>query len=375
VLARLSPIIAGDGTVVLALERRRFDYAYTHYARIDDDSVARYQAYFAAVDPVFEPVLRHAPPGELLLSDALVPARQLRRTEFYADWLRPHAYGSGAAAAVTRCGSAQAALYAVRPRGRGPFAPRDIDALRVLLPHIAAAVRISLRLASLGAERDVAAAALDHWDEAVLVVDGLARVHAANRTAHGLLRSRDGLELEPGAGLGPGRLRAATATGTAALRRLIAAAAAIAIARPGAKGAEPAPPRQAALALVRPSGRPALAAYVAPLSPQGAASAPWSQSLTSDVPRAAAIVFVANAAVAGDTITAGARLRADYRLTAAEAAVAVAVASGDGLLAVAAARGVGLATVRTQAQQVYRKTGVRGQVALARLVARLAQAR
>jgi DNA-binding CsgD family transcriptional regulator len=40
--------------------------------------------------------------------------------------------------------------------------------------------------------------------------------------------------------------------------------------------------------------------------------------------------------------------------------VAVALAAGDGLAAVAAAHGVSLATVRTQAQHVYRKTGVRG---------------
>jgi DNA-binding CsgD family transcriptional regulator/PAS domain-containing protein len=375
VLARLSPVIAGDGTVVLALERRRFDYAYTHYARTDADSVARYQAYYAGVDPVFEPLLQSAPPGELLLSAALMPARQLRRTEFYADWLRPHEYGAGAAAVVARCGSAKAALYAVRPRRRGPFEPRDVEALRLLLPHVAAAVRVSLRLASLGADRDVAAAALDHWDEAMLLVDGLGRVLAANRAAEALLRGGDGLTLEPGCGLGRGRLRAATPGATAALRRVVAAAAAVATAPLPARSAGPSPPgRRAALALVRPSGRPPLAAYVAPLSPRGAASAAWTESLAPDVLRATAVIFVADPAVAGDGIAARERLRATYRLTAAEAAVAVAVARGDGLLAVAAAQGVGLATVRTQAQHVYRKTGVRGQVALARLVERLAHA-
>jgi DNA-binding NarL/FixJ family response regulator len=50
-----------------------------------------------------------------------------------------------------------------------------------------------------------------------------------------------------------------------------------------------------------------------------------------------------------------------------EAAVAVAPAGGDGLAAVAAAQGVAVATARTHAQHVYRKTGVRGQAALARL--------
>jgi DNA-binding NarL/FixJ family response regulator len=57
-----------------------------------------------------------------------------------------------------------------------------------------------------------------------------------------------------------------------------------------------------------------------------------------------------------------------------EAAVAVALAGGDGLAAVAAAQGVAVATA-PHAQHVCRKTGVRGQAALARLVERLAQVR
>ena len=71
-LERLSPVIAGDGAVVLGLEHRRFEYSHTHFARTDLDSVARYQAYYGRIDPVFEPALPEAPSGALLLSDALM---------------------------------------------------------------------------------------------------------------------------------------------------------------------------------------------------------------------------------------------------------------------------------------------------------------
>jgi DNA-binding CsgD family transcriptional regulator/PAS domain-containing protein len=373
-LERLSPVIASEGTVVLGLERRRFEYAHTHYARTDLESVAQYQTHFGRIDPVFEPVLPATPSGTLLLSEALMPARDLRRTEYYADWIQPHDFGSGAAAVLARHGSAMASLFAVRPRRRGPFTPEDVEALRLLLPHVATAVRISLRLAALSAERDAAADALDHWADAVLLVDGTARVHAANRAAEALLGAGDGLSLEPAHGAGRGRLQAATPGLTAALRRLVSAAAAVA-APSTAKGSEVDPtPRAPAMALVRPSGRAALAMALAPLSHRSGTAA-WIEGLAGDAACATVVIFVADPAAGDDGATSRERLRAIYGLTPAEAAVAVAVAGGEGLRAVAAGQGVALATVRTQAQQVYRKTGVRGQASLARVVARFAHLR
>jgi DNA-binding CsgD family transcriptional regulator len=373
VLERLSPVIAGDGTVVLGLERRRFEYARTHYARTDAAAVARYQAHYGRIDPVFEPVLRGARAGVLLLSDALMPARELRRTEYYADWIRPNGFGAAAATALARHGSAMASLFVVRPRRRGPFTAGDVEVLGLLLPHVATAVRVSLRLSALGAERDAVACALDHWADAVLLVDSTASVHAANRAAEALLDAGDGLACEPARGLLRGRLRAATPALTAALRRLVSAAAAVAVRPAGNDAAVALPPRD--LALTRPSGRPPLVMAVAPLSPRSARGAAWIDAVAPDVTDAAVLLFVSDPAAVGDAARLRERLRAVYGLTPAEAAVAVAVASGEGLLAVAAAQGVALATVRTQAQQVYRKTSVRGQAALARLVARIAHLR
>ena len=377
-LERLSPVIAGDGAVVLGLEHRRFEYSHTHFARTDLDSVARYQAYYGRIDPVFEPALPEAPSGALLLSDALMPVRELRRTQYYADWLQPHDFGSGAAAVLARQGSAMALLFAVRPRRRGAFTADDVETFGLLLPHVATAVRLSLRLAALGAERDAAADALDHWADAVLLVDGTACVRAANRSAEALLSAGDGLSLERARGFGSGQLRAATPALTAALRRLVSTAAALAVqtaARVADRSAAAPTPPNLVLALVRPSGRPPLALVAAPLSTGPAAGAAWVEDLSRASAGARVAVFVSDPAAVGDGATTRERLRAVYGLTPTEAAVAAAVARGEGLLAVAAAQGVTLATVRTQAQQVYRKTGVRGQAALARLVERIAHPR
>lgn len=376
VLGQLSTLVAGDGPVALMLERRRFDYAQAHYVRTDPADVARYQQYYARIDPIFEPLVADARPGDLLLSDVLACGRDFERTEFYSDWLRPLGLRSGSACVLMRHGSATALTYAVRPRGRGSFSASDREVMALLLSHCAVAVRTSLRLAALTGTRDAAWSALDHCADAVLLVDGEAGIHSANRAAEALLRDADGLTVEPGRCGRPGRLRAATPAVTAALRRLIALTARVAAPSVAAGTARPcAPPHDGSLALARPSGREAYAVLASPLLPGRDSGETWVDCLGSNASRATVAMFITDpaAAQADAGMACRARLRALYGLTPAEAAVAVAVGRGDGLRAVAAAHGVGLATVRSQARQVYRKTEVRGQAALARLVERMAR--
>ena len=190
VLARLAPAV-GVPHAVLVVERRRLTYAHVHRFGTGPEDIAAYAAYYSRLDPVFEPRLSIAPPGAVLYSDALVSPRELRRTEFDADWLRPRDHGSGLATVLVRHGSAEAVLYAARRRGVGPFPPEDVEALGLLLPHVTAAARASLRLAELADVRDATCAALDHCTQALLLVDAEARVHLANRAAEALLRAAD----------------------------------------------------------------------------------------------------------------------------------------------------------------------------------------
>ncbi|MGK6315737.1 LuxR C-terminal-related transcriptional regulator [Neorhizobium sp. DT-125] len=57
-----------------------------------------------------------------------------------------------------------------------------------------------------------------------------------------------------------------------------------------------------------------------------------------------------------------------YRLTKAEAAVAVRITRGDGLQSVADALSLSLSTVRTHQQRVFEKTGTHRQAELVRLL-------
>ncbi len=377
VLQRLSSAILGGGPVMLAFERRRFEYAHSYGVSEDPDMGATYQARYARIDPVLEPLLTDAAPGVLLRSEAVMPDRALRRTEFYADWLRPRGIASGTGAVLLREGSAIATLFTARPTRLRPLTEADFDALTLLLPHLAAALRTTLRLVASGAARDGLAYALDCSVDGIFLVDGAGRICAANRAAEALLATADGLTVEPARDGGHGFLRAATPAITATLARLVQAAAVMAGAACTDLGSAVADGRgHGALALPRPSGRPPFSALVAPLSARASATTPWLRPFLPDAGRAAAVVVVTDPAAAAphaDAI-ASVRLRGAYQLTSAEAAVAIALAQGGGLAAVAARQRVSLATVRTQAQAAYRKTGMRGQVGLAHLVECLSRA-
>lgn len=300
----------------------------------------------------------------------------LRRTEFDADWLRPHGFGAGMAAVLFRHGSALSALYVARPRERGSFSPAEIELLELLLPHLTGAVQASLRLAELAAARDASDHALDHWTQAVLLVDRMGRVHTANRAGEALLKLVDGLTVERSRDFGSGRLLAATPDATVTLHRLIEAAADInAASRVGTSDSALSPQRKMTLMLKRPSGRPALAALITPLAAGERAGSLRFADYHPAGSAASVAIFIFDPAADLPSASVEALLRDAYRLTASEATVAVALASGNGLGAVAATQGVTLATVRTQAQQAYRKTGVRGQAALARLVERFGRVR
>ncbi|TIM67780.1 MAG: hypothetical protein E5Y52_10680 [Mesorhizobium sp.] len=101
--------------------------------------------------------------------------------------------------------------------------------------------------------------------------------------------------------------------------------------------------------------------------PHNSSGAPLKIELTWFVTgRPAAIVFVADPDSAPRTMQG--QLRTLYRLTPAEAAVAITIARGEGLQAVADELGISLTTARTHLQHVFEKTETR-QAGLVRLIA------
>jgi len=288
---------------------------------------------------VFLQRIAKLPAGTLIPVWNLLPREVYQRSEFYNDFCRPndmcHPIGvvlanEPDARVVFTCGSAKAA---------GEFQPEHLDRLHRIGPHLVRAASVSLRLSRSETVRNANAEALDRVAQGVLIVTASGEILFANRAAESLLAEADGIRTEKSA------LRASAPADSAEFQRLIAAAAE----RSDAAGG--------VMTLRRPVPRRSLSVLVAPLT---------IESMWFVTGRPAAIVFVADPDSAPPT--AQDQLRDLYRLTPAEAAVAMAIARGEGLQAVVDELEISLSTARTHLQHVFEKTETRRQAELVRLI-------
>ena len=79
------------------------------------------------------------------------------------------------------------------PERANTFGTQSLELLGLLVPHLARATRVTLKLADLDALRGASFAALDCLNEGVLLTDSNARVVFANRVAEVMLSRGDGI--------------------------------------------------------------------------------------------------------------------------------------------------------------------------------------
>jgi DNA-binding CsgD family transcriptional regulator len=337
VLETLSDFLEGAATK-LTFQNVKTLHSEANSVRMPPEADLSYARYYFKINVFLQRVAKLRA-GTLIPVWNLLPREVYQRSEFYNDFCRPndmcHPIGvvlanEPDARVVFTCGSGKAA---------SGFEPEHLDRLRRIGPHLVRAAGVSLRLSRAEIARNANADALDRVAQGVLIVTADAEVLFANRTAEALLAEADGIRTEKST------LRASEAADTAQFRRLIATAAE----RSDAAGG--------VMTIQRPVPRRRLNALVAPLTIESA----WFMGGGP-----VAIVFVADPDSAPST--AQDELRNLYRLTAAEAAVAMAISRGAGLQAAADELQISLSTARTHLQHVFEKTETRRQAELVRLI-------
>ncbi|MCR0980697.1 helix-turn-helix transcriptional regulator [Roseomonas populi] len=342
-LDAISEFLGGEGGS-LGVDHRHTQIAVS--TGLGEEILSGYDPHWHRVNPLWPGVLA-ARTGAVAVDRHALDWSTYRRSEFYNDFVRARG-GDGCLlvkALETEAVTAVVTIHRGRGRGDRAFGEEEAGRAALLAPHLMRAMEMSGRLGALHQAETLAAETLEHLPQAAFIVDAASRIIIANRRAEDLLRQADGLSHSPDG------LRAARPAETAELRRQIAAAAA----PDGASTLG----RRATLLLERPSGRQALAALVGPFR----SSTGWS--LVLGIP-AAAMVLVNDPETA--TLPAAEHLRRHFRLTPAEAALALAVAQGEGIPAVAEALNISPNTARTHLQHVYDKTGTHRQAELVRLL-------
>lgn len=280
------------------------------------------------------------PEGLPVASDDFMALSALRKTAFYDDVLRPQGLAHSAMMGLAARSKFVAAFNICRSPRHGAYGRAELAFLARLAPHMQRSLRLGFRLDAYRALQCAQFDILDRLAMGVILLDRLGAVLYCNRAARDLTEDGSALML---------RGRRVSHASPSSARRLEALVA-------GALSGTP------LAGLTIPAGEDDVPVTVLATPVRGSDSDRFSDGALSD---AAVILFVSAPGAA--TQNAG-WIGPVFGLTAAEAAVAAAAATGLNVPGIARRLNVSPNTVKTHLRRIFAKTGAKGQTELVRLV-------
>lgn len=308
----------------------------------DQEAITSFASYYASKSYVWSLLPKVAEGG--LIHDRRVMASDRRRHDVFAnEWATLHDTSDCVVFPLLKRTDRTAFAVFSRSRACGEFDQPALDFLSRLSPHLRRTAQLRVELDRSELAPGLTLEAIDKLHDGVIFATADGAVTNLNAAAERLLAS-------PGSGLSArrGRLECASASSTSNLRRLIAQA----------SGTDGLNQRQGgALTVWRNYQASPLMVFCVPLGE----ARRWSLDLRPTV-----LLLVSDTAK-GACVPVD-LLRELFGLTPAEARLAIRLASGTSLTEAAAEFGVGKATVRTQLNAVFQKTGTSRQAELVRLL-------
>lgn len=299
----------------------------------------QYNEYFWRIDPYWN-AYKQKPRVGVIAGEELVTPQDVERSEFYNDLAVPTGVQHAVVvpAIVTPHGVEAISLW--RGTQQEPFEKSTLELLKLLLPHIQAALKTRRALALANVRASRSEAALDAAASACFILHSSGKVLHLNQSAEELIQRQVGLKLVQN------RLVANETVQNRALQALVASAA-------SAGGAAPAQPG-GMLALHRAAGQRPLYVTVLPLR-LPVATAPTHVLVLVTDPESTANYPEA-------------MLKELFGLTPAEAEIANALLAGFSVDEIAELRRVTPGTLRIQLKTIFQKTNTRRQSELIRLL-------
>lgn len=325
--------------VVLNRETRELKILWMH--GMTQEWAERYTFDYADEDMLAQHVM-WAEGGRFYASNLDIPQSDaIMQTRFFREWVMPQGITYGAAAMVMHEGVWFTQVFALRTERQRPYTREEMAALDVLIPHMRRALKLRARFAEIQASRHVLAGGFDVLAIPTMLFDEHGRVFHMNRKAIELLAASPELRVED---------MHLVATDSAASRRL-----SLEISNALQANRDEATTRDEIVLIPR-RGQLPLMLMVAPVH---------DDAQPANVHRSA-LLFAFDPAAAPQ-LTPG-RIRKLFSLTNAEAALAVALCSGQTLDSFAQERSVALSTVKTHLKNVFAKTNTNRQTELVSLI-------
>jgi DNA-binding CsgD family transcriptional regulator len=312
---------------------------------LSEEHLKSYMEHYHTLNP-YNTLFNRLEVGKVYTVTGVGSRQWLGRHAFYHEWLKPAGdLTHGASMVVARDRRRLFRITCDMSERQGHLEEICARLLTRLGPHLARAFEVNERLQAAAATEGVLAGLIDRIDGAAVILAPEARVLALNRQAEALARRAGLFRISP-----PGRLAFRYPDHEASFRRSLAVAL-------GALS------RGAPYAFSAGDGEAGpITVMLLPLRPAGGGAA-----LTVAGPLALLVVQEARSASLPKDL-----LRALYRLTNAEAALVLQIASGASVADAADAAGVTLTTARNQLAAAMAKVGVNRQAELVAIIATLA---
>lgn len=349
---------SGGWSDVLALLRERFDsqlatLSHHHFASGQGAVVCEFPetlgyraayAEYASRNPWLLASEEYAA-GRVLTGDELLSNRDLVKTDFYRDLLRPQGLFHCMSGVAVRRGNLVHFVSLHRGPEQTGFGEREKTSFKPLLAHISLALENRWRLRQAGELTAVMKAVVDRYPHPSVLVDADGRIVHRNRSAVAASLLSAGLRVEDN------RLAAATPVDRAALRETI---------REIASAARDGRDTTRAMTLSVPGGH-----HPGVVSMHAAGRAFSAERGETDE---LVLIATRNPHIAHDIHTCS--FVKQFRLSPAQARVSVMIVSGHSLADTALRLHVSENTARSHLKQVFQKTNTHGQMELVHLHAR-----
>jgi len=340
VLDQIAELVDGESTFLVANYSDSVAKDVRAFDRTDPAALVEYQLHYDVINVWTGPCDRMFGVGKVGYAHWAVPDAELKKSEFYAGWLKPNGLACAFGVAIPLPGQAPAFLTSFGSPLRKPFDETEGRVFASLLPHLQRAIRLHFELTILRSAKQGLELALDAFDRAVIGLSGHGKILFCNQTARLLLAEADGLRATQ-------NHLVAEQPGQDKELQFLLTEAAVTGAGFSAAGA---------ILIERKSARPALRLSLMP----------FAGNLLKQIPGLAILVFVDDPSKR--PMSRAIALRKLFRLSPAETRLTELLAGGVELSAAAEQLRMSTQTARFHLKSIFRKTGLKRQVDLVRLL-------
>lgn len=178
----------------------------------DLDTIARYNAYYASRN-VWMARIASRPVAKAEPAEFFIPRSELRKTEWYNDFLRPNDIVSGLGVTVMRDSSRFVTTSILLPRCSDAAHASYVALLQRITPHIERALKVNRQLSAAEFRWSTAEECFHRLNVGIVVMDENRKILFSNAEANRIFRQGDGLALSR-----EGRLQAGAAADNQRLR-------------------------------------------------------------------------------------------------------------------------------------------------------------